>query len=165
MSALEEVFRAYHGRLCAFVRHQVGSMETAEELVQDVFLRVWEGRARLDANGSLRSLLYRSARNAALNHLKHRAVEERWRRAASLDVDPARGTAEDAVREHELAAAIDRTIAALPERCRLIFLMSRQQGLGYAEIAEILGLSVKTVETQMGRALKALRAGLAAFLG
>ena len=69
------------------------------------------------------------------------------------------------MRERELAGAIDASLARLPERCRLIFAMSRQQGLSYLEIASVLGLSVKTVETQMGRALKALRSQLAPFLG
>ena len=164
VSALEEAFRDYYARLCFFVRHQVGSMDTAEELVQDVFLRVWERRAQLDPAGSLRALLYRSARNAALNHIKHQEIERRWASAARSAPEPVAAEAEAGVRERELSGAIRDTIAALPERCRLVFLMSRQQGLGYPEIAEILGLSVKTVETQMGRALKALRTGLAAFL-
>ncbi len=164
MSALEEAFRAYYARLCFFVRQQVGSMETAEELVQDVFLRVWQRRTRLDPEGSLRALLYRAAHNAALNHLKHRAIERRWASAVQAAPEPLALEAEAGVRERELSGAIKEAVAALPERCRQIFLMSRQQGLSYAEIADVLGLSVKTVETQMGRALKALRAALSGFL-
>ncbi len=129
-----------------------------------MFLRVWERRARLDPAGSLRALLYRSAHNAALNHIKHREIERRWAQAAQAAPEPVAPEAEAGVRERELSGAIQDAIASLPERCRQIFLMSRQQGLSYAEIAELLGLSVKTVETQMGRALKALRAALSGFL-
>ena len=163
-AALEEAFRAYYAPLCSFVRQQVGSLDTAEELVQDVFLHVWQRRAQLDPDGSLHALLYRSAHNAALNHLKHLAIERRWARAVAAAPEPVGAGADAGVRERELSGAIRDAVAALPERCRLVFLMSRQQGLGYAEIAEVLDLSVKTVETQMGRALKSLRSALAAFV-
>ncbi len=145
------------------MRHQVGSLETAEEIVQDVFLRVWQHRARLDPEGSLKALLYRSCHNAALNHLKHREIEQRWQRQALHAPEPPSAPAESAAQEHELAHAIQHAVAALPERCRLVFLLSRDQGLSYADIARTLGISIKTVETQMGRALKALRGALAAF--
>lgn len=164
VAALEEAFRAYYARLCSFVRHQVGSAETAEEIVQDVFLRVWEHRTRLDPTGSLRALLYRAARNAALNHIKHREIERRWQAQVQSAPPPLAEGAEAQAREHELASAIERAVASLPERCRLVFLLSREQGLSYAEIAQTLAISIKTVETQMGRALKALRASLSNFL-
>lgn len=164
VGALEEAFRAYHPRLCAFVRHQVGSAETAEEIVQDVFLRVWERRTRLDPAGSLRALLYRACRNAALNHLAHRRVERLWERSQSAAPEPAAPSAEAGVRERELGDAIEAAVGALPEGCRLVFLLSRHHDLSYAEIAHTLDLSVKTVETQMGRALRSLRRALADFL-
>ena len=164
VAALEEAFRACYASMCGFVRAQVGSADTAEDLVQDVFMRVWQARNRLDPSGSLRSLLYRSAHNAALNFLKHRNVESRWLHAPTTA--PTRTTlgGDDPAAFNELAAAVEHALASLPERCRLIFIMSRNQGLSYSEIAETLDLSVKTVETQMGRALKALRRSLSAFI-
>jgi RNA polymerase sigma-70 factor (ECF subfamily) len=161
-SAFETLFRAHYGELCSFVRTQVGHADIAEEIVQDVLLRVWHNRAQLDPQQSLRPYLYRAARNQALNHLKRRRLEERWQHTSNTTSASSMAT-DDAVRSHELSDAIDQAVGGLPERCRLIFLMSREQGLTYQEIADVLGLSVKTVETQMGRALKALRASLAAF--
>jgi RNA polymerase sigma-70 factor, ECF subfamily len=165
LAALEEAFKACYPGMCSFVRAHVGSAETAEDLVQDVFMRVWQTRERLDVNGSLRSLLYRSAHNAALNYLKHRNVESRWARSVTASPPPTpRDTEDDPAATEELRAAIADCLAALPERCRLVFVMNRHQGLTYNEIAVSLGISIKTVETQMGRALKALRAKLAVFL-
>jgi RNA polymerase sigma-70 factor (ECF subfamily) len=164
VAALEEAFRACYANMCGFVRAQVASADTAEDLVQDVFMRVWQTRNRLDPNGSLRSLLYRAAHNAALNFLKHRNVESRWLHTATTSTAGLAVGGDDPAAFKELAGAVDHALAALPERCRLIFIMSRQQGLSYAEIAETLDLSVKTVETQMGRALKALRSALSAFI-
>jgi RNA polymerase sigma-70 factor (ECF subfamily) len=149
--------------MCSYVRAQVGSAEAAEDLVQDVFLRIWQTRDRLDGNGSLRNLLYRSAHNAAINFLKHRTVEGRWQRERTSSVELTTSQ-DDPASFREVSTAVDHALAALPERCRTIFLMSRRQGLSYAEIAATLGLSVKTVETQMGRALKSLRAQLGQFL-
>jgi RNA polymerase sigma-70 factor (ECF subfamily) len=161
-SAFQTLFRTHYGELCSFVHTQVGSADIAEEIVQDVLLRVWHNRSRLDPQQSLRPYLYRAARNHAINHLKRRRLEEHWQQL-SATASPAATSTDDAVRVHELSDAIGHAVAALPERCRLIFQMSRDQGLSYAEIAAVLGISVKTVETQMGRALKALRTSLAPF--
>jgi len=164
LGALEEAFHACYPGMCSFIRAQVGSAETAEDLVQDVFMRVWQTRERLDPDGSLRSFLYRAAHNAALNYLKHRNVENRWLRVAATSPE-ATVPGDDPAATEELRAAVAASVAALPERCRAIFLMNRQDGLTYNEIARTLDISVKTVETQMGRALKAIRGKLARFLG
>jgi RNA polymerase sigma-70 factor (ECF subfamily) len=163
VAAFETAFRLYYARLCGFARQRVGSLATAEEIVQETFLRVWQNRHRLDPEQSLRGYLYRSVLNHALNEMKHRDVENCWLRletAAKVSSVPADDTAQTS----ELAAAVQQTLDNLPARCRLIFTMSRDQGLTYLEIAEALNISIKTVETQMGRALKALRASLAAYL-
>ena len=164
VAAFEAAFRAWYGELCSFVRPQVGSTDSAEEIVQDVFLRLWRARLTLDPSQSLRAYLYRAARNTALNQLKRRQLENRWLNSAAAAGEPTVGAADEDVQLHELSDAVQHTLTLLPERCRLVFTMSRHQGLSYSEIAEALGISIKTVETQMSRALKALRAGLAAFL-
>jgi RNA polymerase sigma-70 factor (ECF subfamily) len=161
--AFEIVFRAHYAELCSFVRVHVQSAAIAEELVQDVLLRVWHGRAQLDPQQSLRQYLYRAARNHALNYLKRSRVEDRSLHDVTALPIPSLTITDEAVRTHELSEAIEHAVAALPERCRLIFTMSRGNGMSYAEIADVLGISIKTVETQMGRALKALRASLATF--
>jgi RNA polymerase sigma-70 factor (ECF subfamily) len=159
--AFEYLFKRYYSALYAFVCAYVDSAETAEEVVQDVFLRTWEHRARWEPRGPVQTYLYKSARNRALDLIKHRKVERLWservrsnRAHGSL---PFARSADDAVHAEELEVTIARTLAALPERCRLIFLMSREHDLSYGQIAEVLDISVKTVETQIGRALKMLR--------
>lgn len=156
-AAFEGIFRTYYGRLCAVIYAYVGSAAATEELVQDVFLRLWRQRASLQITDSLQAYLYRAARNTALNHVKHERIERRWEAqragSAQLTVPP---PDLEVVRD-DLAHAIDKAIEALPERCRAVFTMSRRQGLSYAEIAEALGISSRTVEVQIGRALRSLR--------
>lgn len=161
--AFEEAFHACYASMCGFVRALTGSHEAAEDIVQNVFQRVWQERRRLRPDGSLRSLLYRSAHNGALNYIKHRNIELKWAQKSAHAAND-RTAFNDPAAFNELSGAVDHLLARLPERCRTVFLLSRHHGLTYNEIAETLGISVKTVETQMGRALKALRAGLAAYL-
>lgn len=163
----EDALALLHRRYAGLVFHLAArslDRAAAEEIVQDVFLRVWERRTLLDPAGSLRALLYRSCRNAALNHLAHRRVERLWERSQAAAPERPAPSAEIGVRERELGDAIDAAVGALPERCRLVFLLSRDHDLSYAEIADTLELSVKTVETQMGRALRSLRRALTDFL-
>lgn len=140
------------------------SREAAADLVQDLFLTLWE---RCEAGGLpalTPAYLYTAARNRALKHLRHRRVVARWAEQASLAPRPTGPGADADVRAREVAEAIRGAIDALPERCREIFLLSREHQMSYATIAEVLGISVKTVETQMWRALKALRESLAPYL-
>lgn len=155
--AFEHLFRAFTPGLCAFVTRYVGSRAVAEELVQDLFLNIWQKRGELVIGNAVPSYLFTAARNRAINHLR------RERRTGALDpavvgrIDDPSVTGESALLELlDLQDAIGR----LPARCRLIFMLSRQQDMTYDEIARSLGLSVKTVEVQMGRALKALRSWL-----
>lgn len=147
----------YEG-LVRFATRLVGSHMEAEELVQDVMLKVWERRDTLAMGDELKTYLYRATRNHALNLIRRRRVQRLWQSMMPRDEpavepeDPGDGGAT----ERAVRAAID----ALPARCREVFLLSREQGLSYPQIAEAMGISVKTVETQMGRALKALRFSL-----
>lgn len=158
--AFAALFRALYPSLCGLVARRVGSPEIAEELVQDVFARVWERRETLDPEQSLTRYFYRAARNQALNYLKHRRVVSRSQHQVGEGPHGSVPGPEEEVRYRELSAAAQEAIEQLPDRCREIFLLSRQGEMKYAEIACLLGLSVKTVETQMGRALRGLRAVL-----
>jgi len=155
--AHEALFRVFAPGLYAFLSRYVRSSAIAEDLVQDLFLAVWTHRERLHIDGSIRTYLFTAARNRALNHLKHEKIADRFR-VAMLDrvdaSDPSAPGESDFLAAMEVQTAIDR----LPPRCRLIFTMSRQQDMTYNQIACELGISVKTVEVQMGRALKSLRA-------
>jgi RNA polymerase sigma-70 factor (ECF subfamily) len=162
--ALEVVFRAHFAGMAAFVQRYIHSPDVAEELVQDIFLKVWAKREHLSDIDSLKTYLYRAARNQALNHLRRRRIERAWETRRTQEGEPMTlGAADDDARGQEVAAAVHVAIAKLPDRCREIFTMSRDGGLTYAEIARALGISIKTVETQMGRALKALRLALGGF--
>jgi RNA polymerase sigma-70 factor (ECF subfamily) len=166
-SALEEMFSAYGPRLCAFAHRWTRSRETAEEIVQDVFLAIWRNRAewRLGA-GMLKPYLFRATRNRVTNDLRRVRVAERFaERAVHEDFDGAvsrpSATPDEDMRQAELRRSVHEAVTALPDRCREIFLLNREQGLTYAEIAGLLGVTVKTVEYHMARAFVALRARLA----
>ena len=162
--ALEAVFKAHYAGMASFVQRFVRSQDLAEELVQDVFLKLWSKREQLAEIETFRTYLFRAARNTALNYLRRAKLERRWREEQGTDDDPPSSLAADEETvEQELSVAVQEAINRLPPRCREIFLLSRDGGLTYAEIARSLDISVKTVETQMGRALKALRASLHHF--
>jgi RNA polymerase sigma-70 factor (ECF subfamily) len=161
--AFEKLFRQYCQPLINFARHFVRDTQIAENIVQDVFLRIWANRTHLNPSSNIKTYLYCAVKNHAINYLRHAHVENR-----SVDVlknmnSPVR-TPEEKWQEKEMKASIHLAIEELPEKCRLIFCMSRYDHLTYAEIADIQNLSIKTVETHMGRALKFLRKRLAPFL-
>lgn len=160
----EGVFRAHYAALCTYVDRLVGSPAAAEDVVQDLFVSVWERRDEWRARGaSLAPVLYIAARNRAFNVLKRRRIEDRSQQVLVLDERASAG-ADETLRWGEMKSAIDRAVDALPEQCRLIFTLSRRDGMTYGQIARALEISVKTVETQMGRALKALRTRLGVHL-
>jgi RNA polymerase sigma-70 factor, ECF subfamily len=156
-AAFEALFRALAPGLCALVTRYVRSRQVAEELVQDLFFDLWTRRAQLVIEQALTSYLYIAARNRALNYVKREQRVVPWSAAAAGrapdDADPAAPDESELLDALELQDAIEH----LPARCRLIFTLNRQQDMTYGEIATSLGLSIKTVETQMGRALRTLR--------
>ncbi len=157
--AYKQLFYQYCQPLANYARRFVQDSQLAENLVQEVFLQVWMRRASLDPNRDIKSYLYTATRNRALNELRHARLETASAGDPALAV-PQQKTPEDEWDQQQVALQVNRAIARLPKRCRVIFSMSRFDQLTYAEIAEHLNLSIKTVETQMGRALKALRRSL-----
>ena len=159
--ALEALFREHYGALCRFANRYLHDRAAAEDLVQDVFTSIWSGRLRLDVRGNLRSYLFAAVRNRALNLRKHQLVESDWERDEALpDVRalhraPSRpdDLLDDSEQRDRLRAALD----ALPERCRLVMHLRWEEQLSHAEIAEVMGITVKGVERQLARGLRALR--------
>jgi len=164
--SFEAMFRSYADGLCGFVYGYVGSREEAQEQVQDLFLWIWDHRHEWEVAGTLKTYLYKAARNRAFSWVRHQRVERRFRLRSVGNIgarveEAVSPQADQELYAGELADAIDRAVAALPGRCRQVFELNRRQHLSYAEIAEVLHISIKTVEVHMGRALTALRKSLA----
>jgi RNA polymerase sigma-70 factor, ECF subfamily len=162
--AFECLYRAHYAALCDTIYRYVRSRDTAREIAQDLFLRVWDdlsaGRQALPTA----AYLHVAARNRALRAIRHRQVETRWEERQLAEPVRERSGPEHTVAEQELAEAVTSAMHELPERCRLVFSLSRHDHLPNAAIAAKLGISVSTVEQQMWRALKALRAKLGPHL-
>ncbi len=170
--AFERLFRAYYPGLRACAARRVGSEDAGEDLVADLFVRLWEQRGEWGGSlrGSVRTYLYQAVRNAALNALRHARVEGRWRthvetrRDAAVAMDEWAADASGRVVGRDLAVAVGQAIERLPARCREVYTLSRRHGLGYEEIAAVMGISPNTVKVQMGNALRLLRQHLSPFL-
>ena len=161
---METIFRTHYPGLVGFVRRYVKTTEIAEELVQDLFLKLWSRRGSLGEIDSVKTYLFRAARNTALNHLRRRKLEHEWlEKEGTTITEEQTQEGDETVTESELASAVRAAVDRLPPRCREVFMLSRDGGLTYGEIAKSLGISIKTVETQMGRALKSLREQLKGY--
>ncbi len=161
-SAFEALFHAFYSELAAFACRYVHSRDIAEEVVHDVLARIWERREQFELRDQLRTYLYTAVRNEALNRLRHSLVERRWRdrMLQQQRVEPAAARPDDAdarLERNELAAALERVLAQVPERCRHALMLRWQQQMSYAEVAEAMGISVKAVEVYVRRGLIALR--------
>ena len=162
-AAYDTIFRAWYAPLVRAATGVVRDAAVAEELVQDVMLELWRRREQLDTGGSVQGYLFRATRNRALTHLRH--LRGAQRSAAVIAPEEAReATGPLELVAGELDAAVKQAIAELTPRCREVFELSRVHGLRYSEIADQLGVSVKAVEAQMGKALKTLRVRLAPWL-
>jgi RNA polymerase sigma-70 factor (ECF subfamily) len=163
-SAFEELFRTYYQGLCNYGNSILKDMDEAEEVVQNVFCQFWEKRESLDIQISLKSYLYKMVHNACLNKLKHQKVKNVYEQYQMNIGQGYSLPASHLAIENELEGKIKEAINALPEQCRIIFCLSRYEELKYAEIANQLDISVKTVENQMGKALRILREKLSDYL-
>ena len=161
--AFEALFRTYYAGLCRFALRYASQPEVAEDLVQDVFFNLWKRRHEWVPERSAKAYLYGAVRKWALKHLRHQGVVARWRDHAKAEPIPIADEIGADLSQKELERALQEAVERLPERRRLVYELSRKHGLTYAEIALALGVSVKTVEMQMTRALKFLRTRLVAF--
>lgn len=155
IKAFEAVFRLYYSPLCLYAASITGRWEIAEEIVQELFYICWKERENLHLFCSLKSYLYKAARNRSLQYLEHRAVCNRHEE--TIQAAPATPSPEEELEYKELKKIVARALDKLPPRRKQIFLMHRTQEMKYAEIADRLGLSVKTVEAEMTKALQRLR--------
>lgn len=152
-----EAFDCYYAGLCYYAEKYIHDSDESHSLVQQVFVDLWMKRDKLIIKQSLKAYLFESVRNSALDYLKHKLVETKYLKEApheSASFD------RNLIEEAELNARINSAIESLPEKCREIFMLCRFEELRYSEIAQKLGISIKTVEMQMGIALKKLKSKL-----
>jgi RNA polymerase sigma-70 factor (ECF subfamily) len=162
--AFEQTFRTYYPRLCNYACSMLKDEEEAEEVVQTVFLTIWEKREDLEITLSLKSYLYRAVHNHCLNRFKHATVREVHREHTLNFSSHSYESVTEVIHANELEDRIEKAVSTLPEQCQKAFRLSRFEELKYQEIADQLGISIKTVENQIGKALKILRAELADYL-
>jgi RNA polymerase sigma-70 factor (ECF subfamily) len=160
----ESVFKQHFNNLNAYAFTILKDAVSAEEVVQSLFLKLWEKKDILNIQTSLKSYLYRATYNDCMNILKHLQVRQRHQDHVSYFHDRTSENASSRLQENELKNELQKAINLLPEKCRTIFQMSRFEELKYQEIADQLDISIKTVENQMGKALKVLRHALADYL-
>lgn len=163
-AAYEKLFKAHYQGLYRYAFLQLKEKEVSEEVVQDVMLTIWEKREQLEVTTSFRSYLYRSVYNRCMNQLKHIHYRENYKEHNSRIIAEAERDSFDKVEEEELYQRIQTAIETLPEERKRVFKLVKVDGLKYKEAAEQLNISVKTVENQMGSALKYLREQLTEFL-
>ncbi len=156
VKAFRKIFEAFYAPLCYYASHILPDDQQASEAVQEVFIRIWEKRKSFFPEVSLRQYLFRSVRNQCLNLIRQEKVKQfhTGKYQETMSGEEAGG---ESVISRELFLQLEKSIDALPEKRREIFRLSRDEGLKYREIAERMGISVKTVEVQMGIALKTLR--------
>jgi RNA polymerase sigma-70 factor, ECF subfamily len=158
--SFEKLFHLSYNPLLSFCSKLVPSHGVAEELVSEVFVKIWKNRKRIVISSSGKSYLFTSVRNMAFDYMR------KEKKSIWTDLSEAKGHHSELCNPHqlseleELQLRIEHAVKKLPKKCRLIFQLSRDEGMKYNEIAGTLKLSPKTVETQMGRALKSLRLSL-----
>lgn len=154
--AFECLFFEYYPSLCKFSKGYVGSVEAARDVVQDVFIKIWINREKLQIHTSVKAYLFQAVRNQSLNELekkkRYQAFEEEYTRETEHLHD-----ADINESSEELTKVIWQIVELMPEKRKAVFTLYREHGLSYKEIASILGITRKTVENQMGRALNFIR--------
>jgi len=156
--AFELLFRKYYIRLCGFANKFLNNPDEAQDIVQEVFSTIWENRELIDSDNSLKAYIFKITQNLSINKLKRKEVESRFTEIYKLVyIDHKEFSSYESLIAKELEENISQVIDKLPPECSKVFKMSRVDGLKYHEIANTLNISVKTVETQMSKALRILR--------
>lgn len=154
----ERLFTRYYEPLCHHADKILKDMDTAEDIVQEFFYQFWKNRANFSPKLSLNAYLYQAIRNNALHYLEHVSVRKNYAQQVMNDFQEwVPDTVQNDVELRDLGKVINATLLKLPERCSRIFRMNRFEGKKYREIAELLSISVKTVEADMGKALQMFR--------
>lgn len=156
-ASFEQLFKSQYNTLCLFARKYLTDDQIAEEAVSEVFYKIWRNRHQINIKTSAKYYLYASVRNMAIDIQRQNKKQQHLSDDCLYDCAHPGPDAHESMIGHETQLKIDSAILRLPPQCRIIFQLSRIEGLKYHEIATRMGISIKTVETQMTRALKQLR--------
>lgn len=162
-AGFERVYKTHFKPLYAYAKTMVSDGDTAEEIVQQVFFKLWEKRDILHIQETVKGYLYRSVYNDSMNHLKHLKVREAHREHL-IHQPPIGSSALQELETRELEKRFATALSRLPEKCRTVFQLCRFEDLKYKDVAEQLNLPLKTVENEMGKALRLLRLSLSDLL-
>ena len=163
-TAFEMLFKTYYQPLCNYAYTFLQDKDEAEEVVQSAFLSVWEKKTSLSIRTAVKPYLYAMVRNACLNVIKHGKIRQKHAVQEVALAPQSHDSTSHAFEGSELESRIQEAMNTLPDQCRLVFKLSRFEELKYAEIADQLNISIKTVENHMGKALKLMREQLKDYL-
>ena len=155
-SAFQEIFRQHYPSVCKAIRRFIRELSTVEDLAQDVFVRFWEKRHQIEIKTSIGAYIHRMAINEALSFLRKQKKFQQDN-IDDFSFSNKESSSIEVMEGEELQVKIKNAIDSLPPKCRTVFLLSRHEELSYKEIAAKLEISVKTVENQMGKALRVMR--------
>lgn len=155
-TAIERIFKQYYSYICSAVYKIIPDPNLTEDLAQDVFYELWRKREKIEINSSLKAYLKRAAINKALNYIRSKKMKFDSDDDAAV-INIAVSSSEGSYEAMELQEIINAVIDTLPEKCRIVFMMSRFEEMSYKEIAAKLEISIKTVENQISKALKILK--------
>lgn len=158
------LFRSHFAGLCFFAQKYVKDYETAREIVQDAFFSLWEKRDTIDMNRAVKSYLTQVIHNKCTNFLRDNRKFDKYILGIENLLEVPEYEQSDSMVEDELKLKIEAALLELPDKCREIFMLNRYENLKYQEIADKLSISVKTVETQMSKALQHMRIRLSEFV-
>ena len=159
-SAYRQIFEQYYQKLVVFAHRYLDDMESARDIVQDLFVNLYDSRHSISIQTSLKSYLYSAVKNRCLNQFKQKQVREKHRQMSIFEANVLHPDLEEEMDAVELEARIYEIVSKLPDKCRQIYIMSRVDGKQNKEIADELNLSKRTVETQISKALKYLKNSL-----
>ena len=162
-SDFENLFKLHYSVLCSYANKFLEDGDASEEIVQDLFCNLWNNREKLEIS-SIKSYLFRAVRNSCYNLIKHINIREEYKAYNESEIKLEEDKIEDSLNASELELKIRETIDLLPTERKKVFMLSRFEGLKYKEIAEKQNISIKTVENQMGKAIKFLKEQLSEYM-
>ncbi|MEM9338483.1 MAG: RNA polymerase sigma-70 factor [Bacteroidota bacterium] len=163
-NAFKKLFEAYYAYLFKIAYQYLNDYELSEEVVQESFMKLWDGRHRLDPKMNIKYYLVQMIKNSCISHFDHIKVTMKYQNWAMGNLDTQDHDVNEKLIAHELQEEYERAIGELSTQCRHVFLLSRIEGLKYHEIAKKESISIKTVEQHMSKALKHLRSKLREYL-